>query len=144
MATLTNKALADLERKLTVLLQEIRQQPEFARVKLYVSKMTSGKLLSEYLHDENVPCKERATLAESLVEILLTRDYDRLPAVEPASKKEAVIATLEEEAESLSTEPEEDEVNNPLTRAQIEQMIDSRVKLKLSEVFATIAKVLGE
>ncbi len=76
------KALADLERDLTLLLLEVRGTEIAERARLYVEKFAAGRALSEYMHDESMPVKERAALAGNLKTILRDRDYERLPPFE--------------------------------------------------------------
>lgn len=143
-----NASLTELEGKLTMLMLELRGTPTFERVKLYVLKMTGAKLLSEYLHDGAVLVKERAMLATTLIDILLTRDYSRLPELPAPSP---VIAVKEVEtlggrgAESPAEEADEDdETEITMPRAEIERMIRAEVRRELGNVMELIAKVLKE
>lgn len=147
MAPPANKHLADAERKLTFLLQEIRQQPEFERVKLYVARMTGGKLLSTYLPDESIPIKERAMVATTLVEILLTKAYDRLPEIAPIENGNAAPLPAKSEVPVVALRPgaapcDDAEEISPALREQIRAEIRAEVRRELADVLQTIAKVL--
>lgn len=78
------KQITDAEQKLVVLIREIHNTPTMERVNLWIARMTKDRKLSEFIHDANVPAKDRVAVARSLVDILLTKQYDRLPELKPA------------------------------------------------------------
>jgi hypothetical protein len=158
---MTNQALVAAEGKLTMLLLELRGKVEHERARLYVTKMTGGRTLAEYLHAEAVPIKERAALATTLIEILLTRAYDRLPELPtmqngnhasriPAApdRTEPAPASgrgVEPTAEIPDDEAEDDEADSPpLSRAEIERIVRAEVRSELASVLELVAKVLKE
>ena len=149
MVAQPNKLLQEAEGKLTMLLLELRCTPEFERVKLYVEKFANGKKLSEYLRDESVPVKERAMLAESLTEILLKREYDRLPELPAASNgngggngngahKRTVAAPKVDVSANESEAPESPALD------ELRQMIREEVRREMAGMFEMIAKALRE
>jgi hypothetical protein len=161
---MTNKALADAEGKLTMLLLELRGTANHERAKLYVAKMTGGRTLAEYLHAEAVPIKERAALATTLIEILLKQDYTRLPEL-PATHTDSTrqahrapvvsVQTVDTPASGRGVEPtveipddgsdDEDEADEiPLSRAEIERIVRAEVRSELASVLELVAKVLKE
>lgn len=79
-----NTALIKLEQDLTLLMTEIRNQPEHERAMAWMRKFTANPTLPEFLHDETIEVKQRAMVAQSLVDILLGKQYERLPILEPA------------------------------------------------------------
>lgn len=163
---MNNQALVAAEGKLTMLLLELRGTATLDRAKLYVAKMTGGRTLSEYLHADAVPIKERAALATTLIEILLTRAYDRLPELPPMENGNRVSRTpfgsdrvqpspasvrgVEPTAEisdddSDDEEDDDDEADElPLSRAEIERMVRAQVRAELAGVLELVAKVLKE
>lgn len=130
MSHVHDKAIAECESKLIALIGEAKQTPGlFERVELWVARMTSGKKLSAYLHDESIDGKDRVTVAKSLVQILLTQEHDRLPAVgEPP-----VPVPAEKNAEAEAPAPDE-----------IRAMIRREVRRELAATLETIAKILRE
>lgn len=135
MSAVPNRALAEAERKLTLLLLEVRGTATFEQVKLYVARFTNGRLLSDYLHDDNVAPKERAALATALIEILLTKDYSRLPALEPAKAPAEATSPAVPEAATEDTVPALDEIRT---------MIRDEVRRELANIFDIAARVLRE
>lgn len=133
-----NKALSDTEAKLTTLLLEIRGTPTAERVKLYVSRMTGGKLLSEYLHDETIPVRERGMIATTLVDILLGKDYSRLPDLPGAPAAPAA------KSEPVAVEPVSPSVDTftPEQREAIRATVRAEVRRELGEVMLMIGKIL--
>lgn len=127
--TTINPQLVELENKLTMLLLEIRGAPEFSRVTRYLRKMTGKDKLSDYLRDEKVPLKERAMIASLLTDILLTKDYSRLPEL-PAT--EAHGQRLEPQADS------EDEDDDSDKETEVRRIVRS----ELAGVLETVAKAL--
>lgn len=117
-----NPRLAEAEGKLRFLLLEIKDTPEFDRANQYVGRFTKGVPLDLWLRTETIPVKERALLVDTLTEILLTKDYSRLPG--------AVVTPVEPPM--------------PTTRRELEELIQQRVRIELSDTLALIAKVLRE
>lgn len=152
MTAIPNKSLAESEKKLTMLLLEIRGTATAERVKLYVAKMAGGKLLSEYLADASVPVKERSTLAESLVEILLTKEYARLPELPVARKvvpapfsmaaAERMVAALPDPR--LPDVPEDHSPPDLPPPDELRAMIRAEARAQLASVLEMVAKALRE
>ena len=134
-----NRALCEAEKKLTMLLMEIKGTPTSERVKLYVAKMTGGKLLSAYLHDDGIPPKERAMLAETLTDILLKREYDRLPVMEIKGEAATVVeideTPLADKAEALGMNVRLEDPDAKMRAA---------IRRELAGIFETLARVLRE
>lgn len=155
-----DKQIGEAEGKLIALLGEAKDTPGlFPRVEAWIAKMTGGRKLSAYLHDAAVPPKDRITVGKTLVDILLAKDYGRLPEVGADAKVEADFAAMQvardneaaegrrvaqveaeekrrvaaEEADALPPAPDE-------LRAQIR----AEVRKELAAVLQTIAKVLRE
>lgn len=154
---MTNRALAEAEAKVTMLLLEVRGTATHERAKLYVAKMTNGRTIAEYLHDEAIPIKERGALAQTLIEILLTRDYSRLPELPPMqngnghavspivsvrTEPSAARGSRVESAEDLADD--EDENDAPMTHDEIAQLVRAEVRRELAGVLELVAKVLKE
>lgn len=151
MDPIANKSLTALESKLALLLAEIKGTPEFERARAWVARMTGGRALSEYLRDESVTVKDRAALADSLIEILLTRAWDRLPEAEPGAEAPAVqvaegpgapnggVMTVSPESGRVIAMPE-DPPEDSMTPEEVRRI----VRRELAAVLLSIAKVLNE
>ena len=148
MNPIFEKQLAELERKLTLLLIEIRGQPVYERVEAWIDRMTGGKKLSDFMHHDETPIKNRVLVAKSLTDILLAKQYDRLPANETI--KGAVITGLPDSDPPLfkpvagAPKPKESKTLTdsplPLTEEQIRKI----VRHELAAVLQSISKVLRE
>lgn len=146
MVAQSNKSLAEAERKLTMLLLEVRGTEVAERVRLYVEKFASGRKLSEYLRDETAPVKERAALATTLVEILLSKDYSRLPEV-PGGWKPTGNGSGNGHAavrQPRAVAPMVDEPDEMPARDELREMIREEVRKELAGILETIAKALRE
>lgn len=148
MHQIANKPLAESERKLMLLLMEIRGTATAERVRLYVAKLAGGRKLSEYIADETVPVKERAGLASALIEILLKKDYSRLPELErmengnsPAPTASLVPIEALRPIAPIETPEPDDEFP---TREDIRELIRAEVRRELANIFDIAARVLRE
>lgn len=126
MTTFVEKQLAAAEGKLLLLMAEVRQDATlYARVQLWVGKFTGGRPLSDWLHDETVPLKERVMIARSLVDLLLAKHFDRLPSL-PAGQERAGA-----------------KCRSPELPADMRAFVRAEVRKELADVFNRIAKVLA-
>lgn len=160
MSSFVDKQIAEAESKLVLLLREVKDTPVFDRAKLYVAKFSGGRALSDWIHDDSVPLKERATLAKALVEILLTKDYSRLPEVaEPAQQIPAAVPVVTPSQSQTpgqtaapasppptptppaSAEPERGEMPAP---DELRAEIRRQVRHEFADLLERIAKVLRE
>jgi hypothetical protein len=145
--TVAEKQVAEAEAKLVVLLSEIQQgnADVFARVQLWVARMCQGRKLADYIHDAAVPVNDRATVAQLLVHILLTKAYDRLPeqSTNPADRETPPKNPAEpcRSAPQASEDARQEDVSAPFTEAQREA-IRTEVQRELATVLETIAKAL--
>lgn len=133
--TPTPKALNDTLAKLHTLLLEVRGTPTSARVDLYAGRFCGGLTLMTYLQG-SAPLRERMTLATALVEILLSRDYSRLPEL-PAIENVKVLS------DGRSPGDDEDEPETELS-AEVRELVRREVRKELSAMYATLSRVLGE
>lgn len=99
-----NAEILALEQKLTLLATELIGKPEFDRVKLWISRVCGTPKLSDYLRDETKSLKERIGTAEALAEILIGKQYDRLPVAAPTVTPVARADTPEAADEPRFTE----------------------------------------
>jgi hypothetical protein len=149
-----DRQIAESESKLALLLREVKGTPVFERAKLYISKFSNGRPLSEWIHDDKVPVKERATVARTLVEILLTSQHDRLPtladvepgAVEAPKEQAAPAAPTPVATPAPAPDQTEDELADlsPAQQELVRRIARSEARKELATLFDRIAKVLRE
>lgn len=108
-----------IEVPLSILLMEIKGTEIRERVDLYVKRVTNGFTFQELLETDILPDKEKIWVQERLAEILLAKDYSRLPEIQ---------------AETSDLEAPD------LTRDDIRRI----VRQELAAVLETIARVLKE
>lgn len=135
MSAIADKQLAEAAGKLTVLLGEVRGDAAiYPRVLQWIAKFTGGRPISEWLADGKVDAKDRVMVARNLVDLLLAKDYSRLPLV-PALE---AIADAEAVKEFKSLNRFENDT--PASRENIRKI----VREELAALLTTIAKVLRE
>lgn len=134
-----DRQIAEAEAKLCTLLHEVHNTDIFERARLYVAKFSNGRPLSEWIHDEKVPAKDRATVSRTLVEILLTKQYDRLPLPAQETPVESKATARPAPAVTPSEEPPA-----VLTADEIRALVHKEVQFQLAKVFETVARVLRE
>ena len=145
VAQQTNKPLAEAERKLTMLLLEVRGSEIAERVRLYVAKFANGRNLSEHLRDESIPAKERAVLAERLIEILLTKDYGRLPEIPAAPAVKKGNAGGDSEARAVAPTASDSAVSDDAPAPdELREMIREEVRREMAGMLEMIARALRE
>lgn len=129
-----DKQIADAEAKLTLLLIEVRETPVAARVQAWTARMCGGKKISEYLHDEAIAVKDRVMVAKALVDILIQKEFSRLPVVEAPTPAPVAVA-------------ETPDIMDDISPAQLEvfrQIARSEARRALADVLESIARVLRE
>lgn len=149
--TATARQISEAEGKLVALFGEIRNTPTWERVQLWVAKMCGGRKLSEYLKAPDPTPSEKLMVVRALVDILLTKTYDRLPELTPMEPANvAAVARVPVPSPVASVRviqpeaaPDESAPPQAFTPAQI-AAIRAEVRRELAAVLATISKVLAE
>lgn len=146
-----DRQIAESESKLVLLLREVKGTPFFDRARLYIAKFSGGRPLSEWIHDDKVPARDRATVARTLVEILLTKQFERLPEVEgetPAPPAPAEIPAARPPAPAATSAPEsdEDEVSDlsPAHQELVRKLARSEARKELANILETVVRVLRD
>jgi hypothetical protein len=129
------KQIAELEAKLVLLITEIRQTPLYPRVELWIERMTGGKKLSAYLRDDTTPVRDKLAMVRALVDILLGKDYGRLPVAEPVAPAPECVAPACDEEPDLP--------DSVFTPEQVEA-IDRAVRHELGKTLGILARALGK
>lgn len=151
----TAKQIAEAEGKLVSLLSEIRGTATFERVQLWIGKMAGGKKLTEYLKEPDRPDSEKLTVVRALVDILLEKNYARLPELTPMESANvatpargqvpaAVASVRVIEPNDAPGEAEQPPAFTAAQMAAVRAMVRAEVRRELAQVLTTIAKVLSE
>lgn len=129
MSTQQNEA----ERKLLVLIAEIKGTPIMDRVNAYAARFagtTGAKTVSEFLAAK-MPDKEKYIVTCNLVDILLAKDYSRLPSAGAELAPETEIG-----------EEDMDDKEPPMDRDALRATIRSEIRAELADIFEKIARAL--
>lgn len=165
MSNVVEKQITEAESKLVLLLREVRNDKPavFERVQLWIARMCSGKKLSDFLHEEKIQARDRLTVARSLVDILLTHQFDRLPELTPMENGNAPAPQASDIPPS-ALKPQPPQVPAPASPPQItadpaassdgerempapdelRAMIRREVRYQIADLFERMAKVLKE
>jgi hypothetical protein len=142
MNSLPDKQLAEAEAKLVALLLEAKEDPGlFARIQAWVARMCQGRTLSDYIHDAQVPQRDRLCVARALVDILIAKSYERLPEVALAADSPArptePTADLGTHSDSEPPSPE------PISEA-LRALIRAEIRRENANLFERIAHALRD
>lgn len=163
-----SKQLAETQAKLATLLTEIRGTPLQERVNAWINRMAGGKKLSQYLDDAGVPLADKLTVARNLVDILLAKDYTRLPEMTPAPvTPNPIVVTVPDDSSVIRPaddvpvparitglghgtvavtpdEPADDLPEIPGVTPAVRDYIRREVRRELGVALAAIARVLAQ
>jgi hypothetical protein len=152
MSPAVEKQITDAEQKLVVLIREIHNTPTMERVNLWIARMTKDRKLSEFIHDANVPPKDRVAVARSLVDILLTKQYERLPELKPMENANHPPASktptpAPASSPSIASVPSQERTAEPPDMPAPDELraeIRRQVRAEFADLLERIAKVLRE